>query len=457
MLYSKCGVLATGWSQDRTGAIGLIYIWVEANRKGDNKTRVGVSLSAVHSISKTPVHRLPKRQTGIPPLKSSRIYNPSFVCSLFASTLPNNDIHHPPPSPLIVWMSSPSSPSPTTRSRTLLFISYRDSRIRSSSSSKHRPSYDDPYQADDDDDENQHLITQQHLALDLQLPPKWVDISDQVEDILAAVQSKLSALEKLHAKRVLPGFADRTAEEREIEAATTDITKDFRRCHALIQRIGVDQSHSFPPSSGTYHESLTARNVQRGLAAKVQELSSTFRKKQRVFMERLQGHVIKHQDLLIASGTISSRGSEGLSALDDDVRAAQAQIMEVDQTHDLRLRDRELTQIANSIASLADLFKDLSNLVIDQGTLLDSIEYNIEQTSVQVTEAVKELNIATRYQKNTGRRKIIFLLLLIIFGLIIVLIFKPRRHRSALGDTSQSASLPSSSFMPVYVRPRTRF
>ncbi|KAI6121525.1 t-SNARE [Pisolithus croceorrhizus] len=349
-------------------------------------------------------------------------------------------------------MSSPSSSSssPTTRSRTLLFISYRDSRIRSTRSSKHRSSYDDPYQADDDD-EHQRLISQQHLTLDLQLPPKWVDISEQVEDILVGAQSKLNALEKLHAKRVLPGFADRTAEEREIEAATVDITKDFRRCHALIQRIGADQSHSFPPSSQIYHESLTAKNVQRGLAAKLQDLSSTFRKKQRVYMERLQGHVIKHQDVLIASGTITSRGSEGLSALDDDMRAAQAQIMETDQTHDLQLRDRELTQIANSIASLADLFKDLSNLVIDQGTLLDSIEYNIEQTSVQIAEAGKELNIATRYQKNTGRRKIIFLLLLIIFGLIIVLIFKPRRHRS------DDISLPSSSFMPVYVRPRTRF
>ena len=95
-------------------------------------------------------------------------------------------------------------------------------------------------------------------------------------------------------------------------------------------------------------------------------------------------------------------------------------------------------------------------MVIDQGTLLDSVEYNIEQTAVQVSQAVKELNVATkcvfsdviftssfpdhetyvallslfRYQKNTGRRSCIFLLLLIIFGLIIVLIFKPRRHSS---------------------------
>jgi syntaxin 16 len=69
----------------------------------------------------------------------------------------------------------------------------------------------------------------------------------------------------------------------------------------------------------------------------------------------------------------------------------------VDPSLDLQTRDRELTEIAKSIGSLAELFKDLSVLVIDQGTLLDSVEYNIEQTAVQVGEAVKELDAATRY------------------------------------------------------------
>ena len=64
---------------------------------------------------------------------------------------------------------------------------------------------------------------------------------------------------------------------------------------------------------------------------------------------------------------------------------------------DLRARDRELTEIAKSIGTLAELFKDLSALVIDQGTLLDSVEYNIEQTATHVSEAAKELEVATRY------------------------------------------------------------
>ncbi|KAJ7770228.1 syntaxin-like t-SNARE protein TLG2 [Mycena maculata] len=324
------------------------------------------------------------------------------------------------------------------RSRTGLFLSYRDSRARRPRVSSYPES---PYAAADDEHEGLIPASPGHTALDLDLPPKWVDISDQVQDILADTRAKITALEKLHAKHVLPGFTDRSVEEREIETITTDITKDFRQCQGLIQRIGV-QPHSFPPShpDASTHAALAAKNVQRGLAAKVQDLSAAFRKKQRVYMEKLQGHAIKNQDLLIASGTISLKGSEGMSAVDDDVAAAahtQVQSLSADPSQDLTTRDRELTEIAKSISSLAELFKDLSVLVIDQGTLLDSVEYNIEQTAVQVQDAVRELNVATGYQKNTGRRQCIYLLLLIIFGLVVVLILKPKKH-----DTPTPTPLP---------------
>ncbi|EIM81249.1 t-SNARE, partial [Stereum hirsutum FP-91666 SS1] len=241
-----------------------------------------------------------------------------------------------------------------------------------------------------------------------------VDYADQVEDILLSTQAKIAALDKLHAKHVLPGFTDRSSEEREIEAATTDITKDFRQCQSLIQRIAPP--HAFPPTSSKAHEQeLAAKNVQRGLAAKVQDLSATFRKKQRVYMDKLQGHAIKNQDLLVASGVTSLRGSEGLSAVDEDLQAASQQTTlqsqaQADPNQAAFLeRNRELTEIAKSIGQLAELFKDLGALVIDQGTLLDSVEYNIEQTSVEMQSAVKELDTATRWVSSSSF--LIFLLL----------------------------------------------
>lgn len=59
-------------------------------------------------------------------------------------------------------------------------------------------------------------------------------------------------------------------------------------------------------------------------------------------------------------------------------------------------RDREIAGIAQSITELADMFKDLGNLVLDQGTLLDRIDYNVEQMSTDVRGAVEELKVATK-------------------------------------------------------------
>ena len=44
-------------------------------------------------------------------------------------------------------------------------------------------------------------------------------------------------------------------------------------------------------------------------------------------------------------------------------------------------RDREVRNILQSINDLAQIMKDLSVLVIDQGTIVDRIDYNMEQVS----------------------------------------------------------------------------
>merc|ERR1719502_1673248 len=54
-------------------------------------------------------------------------------------------------------------------------------------------------------------------------------------------------------------------------------------------------------------------------------------------------------------------------------------------------RDKEITAIAKSVSELAQLFRELSVLVIDQGTILDRIDYNMEEVVINFEQAEEEL------------------------------------------------------------------
>ena len=102
--------------------------------------------------------------------------------------------------------------------RTNLFISYRQSythhpakRTRLTGASGYR---------DDVDSERAGLMSNQDagndavIEMDL-LPPRWLDIQDEISTILSEVGTKMKKLDQLHAKHVLPGFDDESVKAQE--------------------------------------------------------------------------------------------------------------------------------------------------------------------------------------------------------------------------------------------------
>lgn len=88
------------------------------------------------------------------------------------------------------------------------------------------------------------------------------------------------------------------------------------------------------------------------------------------------------------------------AAEEEDVSYSQSMLQRqsIMTTNDSAIaqREREITDIAKGILELADIFKELQTMVIDQGTLLDRIDYNIEQMSVSVKAADKELVVVRK-------------------------------------------------------------
>ncbi len=87
-------------------------------------------------------------------------------------------------------------------------------------------------------------------------------------------------------------------------------------------------------------------------------------------------------------------------------------------------RDAEITNIAKSIEELAQIFKELGVLVIDQGTILDRIDFNMETAVEHAKEGVVQLEKAEETQKASPALKCIILLVVLIIIMLIVLIVK---------------------------------
>lgn len=269
------------------------------------------------------------------------------------------------------------------------------------------------------------------------LPPRWLDIQDEVVEMLETVSRQMAQLEPMHAKHVLPGFEDdavKQKEEREIEKLTQEITRGFQSCQRSIKRIETMVKQQ--PSISRADETM-ARNLQISLAGRVGDLSAKFRKRQATYLKKLRQ--------LSGMGSPMDRSSTPMQStyMDDpslfesneDRSFSQSTLRQTQKRRTgndtvIAQREREIEDIARGIIDLANIFQELQTMIVDQGTMLDRIDYNIERMAVDVKGADKELKVATGYQKKTTRRKIILLLILIVVGLIILLAIKLRRSAS---------------------------
>jgi syntaxin 16 len=167
------------------------------------------------------------------------------------------------------------------------------------------------------------------------------------------------------------------------------------------------------------------------LAKKLQELSVQFRQSQRKYLAEVQaqksGRLVPDSKFGIVD-LYDDDNNNGSSANGNYFSTQQAAMVD-DLTMAVQSRDQEIVKIAQSIEELGAIFKELAVLVIDQGTILDRIDYNMESVVENTKTGIKQLEKAEKAQKNARPLRCIVCLSLTIFVLMLILILKHRpRH-----------------------------
>ena len=155
-------------------------------------------------------------------------------------------------------------------------------------------------------------------------------------------------------------------------------------------------------------------NLQQALVEKVKEFTRKFKLNQEIYTKKYK-ELVGEEDPTMEINTLIK---------EEDNNQNDNFLMTDNSRQILKRRDTQLNELLNSVSDLAGIFKDMQSLVMEQGSILDRIDYNIDIASTNVIKGKNSLIKANEYHKNNCFRNIIIVLLICIFIEAFMLIFK---------------------------------
>ena len=199
-----------------------------------------------------------------------------------------------------------------------------------------------------------------------------------------------------------------------IKEIGTEMTLDLKECQKILKEIINDKKDEENALNNLNESSFQIKqNMKQNILTKLNEFTKKFKLNQELYNNKFQDFVFDEEQ---ANKSFSANKIEDKNKND---------FLSTQENHDyLRKRDEDLTNLLNSINELAQIFKDMQALVMEQGTILDRIDYNIDIASSNITSGKKSISKADKHLKNNCFRNVIIILIVIIFIEALLLIFK---------------------------------
>eukprot|EP00201_Polytomella_parva_P022759 CAMPEP_0175038726 /NCGR_PEP_ID=MMETSP0052_2-20121109/40_1 /TAXON_ID=51329 ORGANISM="Polytomella parva, Strain SAG 63-3" /NCGR_SAMPLE_ID=MMETSP0052_2 /ASSEMBLY_ACC=CAM_ASM_000194 /LENGTH=290 /DNA_ID=CAMNT_0016300203 /DNA_START=125 /DNA_END=997 /DNA_ORIENTATION=+ len=240
--------------------------------------------------------------------------------------------------------------------------------------------------------------------------PAWVSKAEKIRIDLKFLKEALGTLEGWQSKALLVTFDSNNDAKNQTEQVTIKVKK-------MVKDLEVEITN-FEKLATSKDDVQVIMEVKKQLAQALYTLSIQFRKNQMSFLNKVE------QQKGLEQGSSLGMLEEIEEGMDSGF--TQDQIAMVDNTSALIAeRDAEIQKIVQSIGELAQIMKDLHTLVVEQGTILDRIDRNIQDASIKVDEGVKVLKQTEKTQK-AGRMMLCIIGLIVL--IVIMLIFVIIRH-----------------------------
>ena len=219
-------------------------------------------------------------------------------------------------------------------------------------------------------------------------------------------------------QRLIPKFDDQENKKlnKSIKEISTEMTQELKQCQNILKEI-IDDKEDLNDVNNFSELNVTnaqiKQNMKQNLITKLNDFTKKFKLNQELYNNKFQDFVIDEE---MANKSFSIRKNEEKNS--NDFLSTQ------ENNDQLQRRDEDLTNLLKSVNELAQIFKDMQTLVMEQGTILDRIDYNIDIASSNISKGKKNITKADKHMKNNCFRNVIIILIVIIFIEALLLVFK---------------------------------
>ena len=219
-------------------------------------------------------------------------------------------------------------------------------------------------------------------------------------------------------QRLIPKFDDQENKKlnKSIKEISAEMTQELKQCQNILKEIINDKEdlndiNNFSELNATNVQ--IKQNMKQNIITKLNDFTKKFKLNQELYNNKFQDFVIDEE---MANKSFSIRKNEEKNS--NDFLSTQ------ENNEQLRRRDEDLTNLLKSVNDLAQIFKDMQTLVMEQGTILDRIDYNIDIASSNISQGKKNITKADKHMKNNCFRNVIIILIVIIFIEALLLVLK---------------------------------
>ncbi|KAF7710188.1 syntaxin-3 [Silurus meridionalis] len=239
----------------------------------------------------------------------------------------------------------------------------------------------------------------------------------EIRTSIDKIDEHVTEIKRLYSVILSAPTSDQKTQD-DLEAITNEIKKLANNVRNKLKSI--EQTLELSAEERVSADTRIKKSQHAVLARKFVEVMTRYNEAQVEFREKSKGRIQRQLEI-----TGKSTTDEELEEMLDGGNAAvfTAGIMDSaiskQALSEIEARHKDIIRLESSIKELHDMFVDIAMLVENQGSIIDRIESNMDQSVGFVERAVADTKKAAKFQQEARRKQMMITLCCIILAVII--------------------------------------